>query len=154
MAAADRIAFVNKGRLTQSASPEELYNRPADAFVADFIGKANFFTPVSVSRGAGVTVETADLGALTFDKAPEGDLRLAIRPEKLRLGQGGEISLTARLGDVAFQGEHSVVELTLPSGRALIASAHGAAMREIGAMAEGAEVTVGWDRVDMLVLGA
>ena len=152
MAVADRIAVVNKGRLAQVAPPEVLYQQPADAFVADFIGRANFFEPVTISREGVVTVETAELGALTFDSAPGGDLRLAVRPEKLRIGGEGEVMLSARLGDVAFQGERSVVELTLAGGRALIASVHGADAARIGQMEEGAEVAVAWDRADMLVL--
>lgn len=38
----DEIAIINKGRLVQKASPEELYYKPKDVFVADFIGRANF----------------------------------------------------------------------------------------------------------------
>lgn len=43
MAVADRIAVLDKGRIRQIASPEDLYERPVDEFVADFIGRANFF---------------------------------------------------------------------------------------------------------------
>ena len=61
--------------------------------------------------------------------AQAGDrLVLAVRPERLRVGaDDGEIALTARLGDVAFQGERSNVELILPSGRTLLAAVHGEA---------------------------
>lgn len=155
MAVADRIAVVDNGRLRQIASPEDLYRRPADAFVAGFIGKANFFEPTSVTRGEALEITTAELGLLTFPagKAKADALTLAVRPEKLRLGEDvGDISLTARLGDVAFQGERSNVELLLPSGRALLASVHGDAAARIGAMEEGAEISVSWRREDMLVL--
>ncbi len=155
MAVADRIAVVDNGRLRQIASPEDLYQSPADAFVAGFIGKANFFEPTSVSRGDALEITTAELGALSFplEAAHGDDLTLAIRPEKLNLGEdAGDIRLTARLGDVAFQGERSSVELLLPSGRALLASVHGDAVTRVGAMPEGAEISVSWRREDMLVL--
>ena len=155
MAVADRIAVVDQGRLRQIASPEDLYQRPADAFVADFIGKANFFEPTAVTRGDALEITTPDLGALAFppDRAAGQNLTLAIRPEKLRLGDDhGDIRLSARLGDVAFQGERSNVELLLPSGRALLASVHGDAVERVGAMEEGAEISVSWRRDDMLVL--
>ncbi|MFV0475748.1 MAG: ABC transporter ATP-binding protein [Pikeienuella sp.] len=156
MAVADRIAVVHKGRIRQIATPEALYQKPADAFVADFIGKANFFEPRAVSRdGEGATVETVELPPLRFAAAPEGDLRLAIRPEKVRLGpeaDGAEVRIEARLGDVAFQGESSIAELLLPSGRAILASAHGRSAAGIGAMEEGATIALGWDAADMLAL--
>ena len=155
MAVADRIAVVDKGRLRQIASPEDLYQRPADAFVADFIGKANFFEPTSVTRGEALEITTTELGALTFPpgRADGENLTLAIRPEKLRLGEDfGDVRLSARIGDVAFQGERSTVELLLPSGRALLASVHGDAVERVGAMEEGDEISVSWRRDDMLVL--
>jgi len=122
---------------------------------ADFIGKANFFEPTSVTRGDALEITTAELGALTFppDRAEGENLTLAIRPEKLRLGEDhGDVRLTARLGDVAFQGERSNVELLLPSDRALLASVHGDAVERVGAMEEGDEISVSWRRDDMLVL--
>ena len=114
MAVADRIAVVDNGRLRQIASPEDLYRQPKDAFVAGFIGKANFFEPISVERGDLLKVTTSELGELSFslDAAGGDNLTLAIRPEKLRLDEEiGDVRLTARLGDVAFQGERSNVEL-------------------------------------------
>jgi ABC-type Fe3+/spermidine/putrescine transport system ATPase subunit len=154
MAVADRIAVVDKGKLRQVASPEDLYLRPADAFVADFIGQANFFDPAKVTRGDKVVVETGELGTITFASAPKGDLRLAIRPERVRLGPNasGEVQIKARLGDVAFQGDSSIVELLLPSGRALLATAFGDSVAMIGSLDDGAEVNCAWDAADMLVL--
>ena len=79
---------------------------------------------------------------------------LVIRPENIRLGPEaqGDVTLTAKLGDVAFQGENSFAELLLPSGRTLLASAHGAAAGLIGAMAEGSEIRCAWDAADMMAL--
>ncbi|MEM7547802.1 MAG: ABC transporter ATP-binding protein [Pseudomonadota bacterium] len=156
MAVADRVAVLEGGRLRQMATPEDLYHNPADAFVADFIGKANFFDPVKVTRGDKVVVETAELGPLTFPSAPAGDLRIAVRPEKLRLGPDakGEVWVRAKLGDVAFQGDRSSVELILPSGRTLLAAVHGAAATMVGAMEEGADIACAWDIADMLVLNS
>lgn len=155
MAVADRIAVLDKGRLRQIASPEELYERPVDEFVADFIGRANFFTPTSVQRDGDLVITTDDLGALRFplDQVEGEDVVLAVRPEKVRVGPDatGEVTVTATLGDVAFQGDHSGVELILPH-RTLLASVHGAETSAIRALEEGATVTAAWDRADMLVL--
>ncbi|WP_340108502.1 ABC transporter ATP-binding protein [Pikeienuella sp. HZG-20] len=155
MAVADRIAVLHQGRIRQIASPEALYRNPVDSFVAGFIGKVNFFEARRVRRaGAGAVVETAELPPLTFSSVPEGDMTLAIRPEKLRLGPdaSGEIRIEARLGDVAFQGESSSVELFLPCGRAILASVHGKVAALVGKVEEGASIAVAWDAADMLVL--
>ena len=55
MALSDRIVVMNKGRIEQVGSPNDIYRRPATVFVADFIGSANFLDPTSVSvvEGAG-----------------------------------------------------------------------------------------------------
>ena len=49
MALSDRIVVMNKGRIEQVGTPDEIYRRPATVFVADFIGSANFLDPTSVS---------------------------------------------------------------------------------------------------------
>ncbi|MGB0411878.1 MAG: ABC transporter ATP-binding protein [Pikeienuella sp.] len=155
MAVADRIAVLDKGRIRQIASPEDLYERPVDEFVADFIGRANFFAPTSVSRAQELVVTTEDLGTLAFspDIVATDDIVLAVRPEKLRVGAdvSGDVMVQAKLGDVAFQGDHSGVELILPH-RTLLASVHGVEATAIRELEEGATVTVAWNRSDMLVL--
>jgi spermidine/putrescine transport system ATP-binding protein/putrescine transport system ATP-binding protein len=127
---ADRVAVLEAGRLRQLATPEELYQRPCDAFVADFIGNINFFDPLRVeARGDQIAVETAELGEMVFPAAaapPGADpkrLRLAIRPEKVKLSleEDGAARLRGRLGDVAFQGQTSIVEVELDNGRSLTA---------------------------------
>ena len=157
LAVADRIAVLHQGRLRQVAQPEALYQRPADAFVADFIGKANFFPALKVTRqGAGARVETKELPPLDFPAVPEGELTLAVRPERIGLGPEaeGEVLIEAKLGDVAFQGDSSLVELLLPSGRALLAATHGKSAAWVGGQPEGATIPLGWRVEDMLALKA
>ncbi len=54
MALSDRIVVMNKGRIEQVGTPDEIYRRPASVFVADFIGSANFLDPSSVTVAEGV----------------------------------------------------------------------------------------------------
>jgi iron(III) transport system ATP-binding protein len=49
MVTSDRIVVMNKGKIEQVGTPEEIYRRPATVFVADFIGSANFLDPVGVT---------------------------------------------------------------------------------------------------------
>src|SRR5579859_5057106 len=68
----DRVAVLQRGRLEQCATPDELYERPASLFVAGFVGRAN------VLRGAGARAFGGTNGAV-----------LVVRPEALRFGAGG-----------------------------------------------------------------
>jgi spermidine/putrescine transport system ATP-binding protein len=86
----DRIAVMNQGRVLQVGSPEEIYERPADRFVADFIGETNFLEGQVKGRRAGEAAVVVD-GVLTLHVPIEravgmGDeVTVAIRPEKISL---------------------------------------------------------------------
>jgi spermidine/putrescine transport system ATP-binding protein len=87
----DRIAVMNRGRVEQVASPEDVYNRPATTFVAGFIGVSNLM-PATVTGGnevkldQGQTISTATDGFSTGERC-----HAVVRPEKLRvdLGENG-----------------------------------------------------------------
>ena len=85
MAVADRIAVVDKGRLRQIASPEDLYQRPADAFVADFIGEANLLACQIVSvEGDTATIEIEGYRHILPSRGlPVGPATIAVRPSRL-----------------------------------------------------------------------
>jgi spermidine/putrescine ABC transporter ATP-binding subunit len=111
----DRIAVMSEGKALQVASPKELYNRPVNVEVADFIGQMNFMdaTVIDVKNGRAV-LDTASLGRIQVpvsgDFASKGvQVVVAIRPEKLSLSrergpEGGNavqgiVKTTAYLGD-------------------------------------------------------
>src|SRR5205814_1588366 len=66
LAMSDRIAVMNRGRVEQVGSPEEIYERPSTRFTAEFVGSGNFFD----GTGDGRSVRTAD--GLTFESAASG----------------------------------------------------------------------------------
>jgi putative spermidine/putrescine transport system ATP-binding protein len=76
---ADQIVVMSNGRVEQIANPQEVYHKPANAFVADFIGKANFFD--GVYRGETVLVGDIHLKAQAAFQSGS-PVRLAIRPER------------------------------------------------------------------------
>lgn len=83
LAVSDRIVVMDRGRIAQIGSPRELYDEPADVFVADFIGDANLVT------GA-VRAGRFEAGALALPVAWEaGPATASIRPERIRLFPGG-----------------------------------------------------------------
>ena len=78
-----RIAVLNQGRIAQLAGPEEVYNYPADAFVADFIGEAAL---LPVERGDDHSVHLEGTLLRCARAVPQGkNLVLVVRSEKLRL---------------------------------------------------------------------
>src|ERR1700712_1277350 len=89
MTMADTIAVMNKGQIEQMGAPEELYELPRTAFVANFLGQSNLFTgPVS---GTTLDALTVAVGAASltvpFSRAPrrQGVVTVGVRPEKLTL---------------------------------------------------------------------
>ena len=119
----DRIAVMHDGRIAQLGTPAEIYENPRTAFVADFIGEANFLEgTVTGSSAAGVTVGNA-LGQgwrVPMADAPMqgAPVHLAIRPEWLdlhALGQvpSGENSVRGTVRDVVYLGEtlHVLVDV-------------------------------------------
>ncbi|MCX8509345.1 MAG: sn-glycerol-3-phosphate ABC transporter ATP-binding protein UgpC [Rhodobacteraceae bacterium] len=91
MTMADRVVVMDRGRVSQIAPPITLYQRPANLFVAGFIG-APSMNLVPVTAEAGGTIRFANgavLGGGRQDLAPGRKLILGIRPEHLTRGQGG-----------------------------------------------------------------
>jgi ABC-type Fe3+/spermidine/putrescine transport system ATPase subunit len=85
---ADRIAVMDKGRISQIASPGELYEQPVSRFVADFIGKVNLIeADVVGTADGGLVCEARGLGRLTLPHRghASGQVAIAIRPERLTL---------------------------------------------------------------------
>lgn len=84
----DRIAVFNAGVVQQCATPAELYERPANAFVADFIGENNFIAGKVDKIDGGMAVVTVPSGEQVKAQAADGvqagqATRLSVRPEKL-----------------------------------------------------------------------
>ena len=90
MAVSDRICVMNQGRLVQDGSSEDLYYRPANAFVAQFIGRVNMVRArVLEAKETEITVEALGtkltLGRGGVKAEAGGDLTLVLRPESVEL---------------------------------------------------------------------
>jgi spermidine/putrescine transport system ATP-binding protein len=84
----DRVAVMRDGLLLQVDSPREIYDHPADAFVADFVGTLNDLavTVTSVSSGtARAAIGAGELVVATPDARAGQELRLAVRPERIEV---------------------------------------------------------------------
>ena len=110
---ADRIAVMNHGRLEQVGTPAELYERPANPFVASFIGETNLLDGELVAAtGPEWTVRLADgtvvrgtpAAAAGRTAAVASRVRLAVRPERIALAPAGAGGVTATVTDVIYAG--------------------------------------------------
>ncbi|HEY4251106.1 MAG TPA: ABC transporter ATP-binding protein [Roseomonas sp.] len=91
----DRIVVMNGGRIAQLGSPQDIYERPADPFVADFIGTTNFLPAKVAGPGAGTSVLELGDGQrieVVAERPPAAGARvtLAFRPEQMRVAAAGE----------------------------------------------------------------
>jgi spermidine/putrescine transport system ATP-binding protein len=84
----DRIGVMSGGKLLQVGTPEEIYERPASRFVADFIGETNFIDAIVVADGRVQLPDGTPVTAATI--APPGPATLVVRPERLHLYPAGE----------------------------------------------------------------
>ena len=103
MAMSDRIILINSGVVQQSGTPEEIYNHPVNPFVADFLGKVDFFRGTAKDGQLWITDWNDHLPAPAGQA--DGPIQLAIRPENIRLrketdGLHGTLVRAYYLGDV------------------------------------------------------
>jgi len=121
----DRIGVMRDGKLLQMASADEIYNRPADLFVANFTGASNLLAGRVLARnGEFGTVEAGGqrLTALMPANVKTGEaVKIAVRPENVRLGKDGTAQLdnrfTARVAGRRYQGTQTIYELAMLGGR-------------------------------------
>jgi multiple sugar transport system ATP-binding protein len=119
MAMADRIAVMNQGAVEQVATPQEIYDRPASMFVADFIGSP----PMSFLRFEGAVhagERTVRINGATLDVPQQreeaaGQLALGLRPEHVRFAD--DSSLRGRVFGAEYLGTTQIVTLTTPHGQ-------------------------------------
>lgn len=120
----DRIAVMNAGRIVQVAKPMEVYDRPADVFVAGFIGQQNFFP--GTRNAAGVETKEGLLKANPSDIVDHaGDAVAAVRPEHVavEIDAGGlaENRIEAAVVGLSPLGDHVRIVCDTPNGGRIIA---------------------------------
>jgi spermidine/putrescine ABC transporter ATP-binding subunit len=160
LAMASRIAVMEKGLIKQLATPAELYEKPSNRFVADFIGKVNMFdAAVLAQKGRTLTCDAKGLGKIEIptDKSCSGKVTVAVRPEKIELSlkkptEKGAIIVGATVRDVAYYGDWSEVVTELVDGSNVSINVQND-RREAGSNAKrGDKVWVYWQPEDSLIL--
>ncbi|HEV7322134.1 MAG TPA: ABC transporter ATP-binding protein [Ensifer sp.] len=152
----DVIVVMNKGRIEQMGGPDELYARPRNRFVANFIGQSNFLegTVAAVSDGIAAinwrgNLVHADVNGAA--PAAGNNVTLALRPEALYCVSRrpeGRPSLNGRITERVFKGAHTALTVTLDDGSTLAVQIDPVALSHI----EGDDVWVGWRERDAVLL--
>lgn len=125
MTMADTIAVMNKGVIEQMGAPEELYELPRTAFVANFLGQSNLFSGPVLSAGA--TSIVVDVAGTRIEVPRErsqrhsGEVTVGVRPEKLMLHTrqptikaGQNVLGPGRVSDVSFSGVSTQYLIAVP----------------------------------------
>ncbi len=124
----DRVVVMNNGSIEQAGTPEDIYNEPVNAFVADFIGEANILNGTMIDdcriRILGKELECVDKG---FGKNTEVDV--VIRPEDIEITSPEKGQLTGVVQSSVFKGVH--YEMSVLCGKCEIL-VHSTKSAEIG----------------------
>ena len=149
----DRIAIINHGRLAQVDTPHVIYNRPANAFVADFIGESTMLPLTRDSDNRlclhGHVIET--------DSTLDGDCSLVIRPERLFVTEEtsdseNTIVFSGTVSEFVFQGETAFALMTLDNGQNLAFRFGTDASSAQNVLHPGDPVRLGLHRGDVIVI--
>lgn len=138
MSFGDRLVLLRGGSIEQQGTPEDVYQRPASAFSALFLGGSNLLR--GEARGA---VADTPLGDLSLTKAASGPVLLSVRPESIEVRTSGEAGVPARVTDRAFRGNHL----------ALTCITVGAAEQKLQVLAETGLTCEPGDEIRLLVRG-
>jgi spermidine/putrescine transport system ATP-binding protein len=153
----DRIAVMHGGRIEQLGAPEDLYDRPATSFVADFIGTTNLLAGTVETLGpdvATVCLDSGDRCVIASGGRQSGQtVQVSVRPEAIAIGaaNGSEADarLRAEVEQVAYLGAAVQYHIRTERGLALSVLAAKSTQR----FESGDSVVLSWDPSDALVLG-
>ncbi|MEI4485673.1 ABC transporter ATP-binding protein [Frigidibacter sp. MR17.14] len=147
MVMSDRIGVMRAGRLVQIGTPEEIYARPADRFVAEFFGELN---AVEIHRTASGWARADGAAVAICDAEVAGDRAAAlIRPEMVRLvtpGAGADNVMGGTVVNDYSLGSRSQLQVRVGTDTWLVEVPRGA-----GVPKAGDAVMIGWDAADAMV---
>jgi len=155
----DTICIMRDGRIAQTGSPRDLYDEPVNHYVADFIGKSNFFMGEVVELGGGGAAIKAEAGRVLRGRRPKDAERLAVgergaiavRPELIQVLPSGaaasaelDVAIEGRIKNRIFLGEHTkyLVETRGFGDVLALVPKHVEISR--GGLNPGDEVSIGW----------
>jgi spermidine/putrescine transport system ATP-binding protein len=154
MTMADTVAVMNKGRIEQMGAPEQLYELPRTAFVANFLGQSNLFTGTVGGRTSdSISVDVAGNRIVVPTARAHrhaGTVTVGVRPEKLSLHTTPPVAAAARnlvgpgrVLDVSFSGVSTQYLVSVPGLGNMVVFAQNISSGPVARM--GDEVWISWD---------
>lgn len=154
----DRIVVMNKGKVEQDGTPEDLYLRPTSRFVAEFIGETNLLTGSCLGmEGDKVAIDwrgiqiRARAGGL--QPIAGSEVTCSLRLEKLQCQSGmpdTDTTVTAHVTNKVFMGSRIAVTASIDASPDILLTAYVDAEHEIGSL--GDAVQLGWDSKNLALL--
>lgn len=141
MSLSDRIVVMSQGRIEQIGTPQETYERPATAFVSQFLGKTNDFA-ATIDRDTAPARLVAGSWSAPAPPGIAGPVTVSVRPERIGFGEAG---LTAAIVTRIFQGNHWLFQCDSECGPAIVIRQNDGAPQP----AEGEAVRLTWRSEDM-----
>lgn len=158
---ASRIAVMSKGRVLQVGTPQEVYEYPANRFVADFIGNVNLFQGKISLDEADRCAATTSIGEIHVGHGISGAMDMpvavAVRPEKISIGKERPANMdhnvfAGRVKEIAYFGSYNTYILLTPQGvRVKITEPNGSRHEMLNITWED-DVFFWWDDTDAVVL--
>src|SRR5437868_9180462 len=141
MSLSDRIVVMNQGRIEQIGTPQQTYERPASAFVSQFLGKTNDFA-ATVERSVTPGRLIAGSWSAPAPASLAGPVTVSIRPERIGFGDAG---LAAKIVTRIFQGNHWLFQCESECGSVIVIRQNDGQPQP----AEGEVVRLAWRPEDM-----
>jgi len=158
----DTIGIMRDGRIEQFASPRELYDAPANRYVADFVGESNFFSgEVVEASDSGAAIRTsagivlaAPLSARGASLAGQPRGVIAVRPEAIALGSEEALDYrsTGRVQNRIYLGDQTAFSIATSELGDILVRAPNTSRAVAGGLAPGDETMLGWRRSSGLAL--
>lgn len=159
----DRIAVFTNGKIAQVGTGEDLYERPASAFVGSFLGNSNFMDAVvTETRDSDLVVQLPNGQFIKANRghrvAPGGGASLMIRPEKMLVASDAghvatDCALRVRITDAAYVGDAILYEVVTPWQQSLMVR-QTPGLAAMAQLSVGAEVNLLWRSDDVHVFAA
>ena len=128
----DTVVVMNDGDIQQIGTPEDIYNEPKNAFVADFIGESNIIDGIML-RDCFVEFAGAQFDCVDKGFAPNEPVDVVVRPEDVKVVGEGQGQLSGMVESVTFKGVHFEMSVTVYGQEWLI---HSTQSQEVGSVIE------------------
>jgi putative spermidine/putrescine transport system ATP-binding protein len=152
----DEVMVMHEGRLQQAASPAETYGRPANRFVAGFLGLTNFLDAEVLRRtGDRLVVRVGTEELMGSGEAPVGvRVAAALRGEKIRLvgpGDAAEAAFAAIVTETVFEGDRILYQVRVAALGDVLLQFYDHDPADHGRHEPGDAVTIGWSSAHLLL---